>query len=119
MKIEIQGKPEFWFALTDEQMAVLELLSSVHYDLKCKMATMVNGFIYGWKNARSAVDKTSRRASFREIDTCLKILESLMMPPPAMSEAQQVVGHKLVKSFREALARADREGESWSLEIDV
>lgn len=119
MKIEIIGRPEFWFALTDAQMAVLELLSSVHYDGVCKDATKVGGFIYGWKNARASVEATTVRASFREIDTCLKILEVLMHPPAALQEAQQIVGHKLVRSFREALTAANTASQSWSLEIEA
>ena len=119
MKVEIYGKPEFWFALTDNQMAVLETLSAVHYDGVCKDATKGGGFLFAWKNARTDVPAIGLRASFREIDTCLKILEGLMMPPPTMSEAQQIAGHKLVKSFREALVQANVSSQSWSLEIEA
>lgn len=124
MKIGISGQPVFWFALTDEQMAVLDHLSALHYDGVCRGATKVGGFIYGWKNARAGSEEESRKrtilkASFREIDTCLKILEGLMHPPGNMPEAQQIEGRKLAKSFHAALTCANETSPSWSTEIEA
>ena len=120
MKIEIYGKPDFWFSLSDGQMAVLERLSGLHYDGVCKAATRVGGFIYGWKNARDVAYKmVSVSASFREIDTCLKILEGLQMPPADMTIGQVAIGQALAASFRVALSKANEVTKSWSTEIEA
>ena len=119
MKIEINGRPQFNFTLTDEQMAVLTLLSDLHYDAACKMANMVGGFIYGWRNARHHKSNAQLRASFREVDTCLKILEGLAFPPSEITIGQIDVGRALVKSFRVALTHANKETQSWSTEIEA
>jgi len=123
MNIEIYGRADFWFVLTDDQMEVLLRLSAVHYDGVCRRATHPGGFIYGWHMERSVHDGGDKnaklKATFREIDTCLKILEVLMHPPAGLTESQQIEGHKLVRSFRGALSHAEEIAPTWSTEIDA
>lgn len=119
MKFEIVGRPDFWFHLDPAQLKVLISLSNVHYDATCRAAASVGGFIYGWKNSLDWNPATKVKGAWRELDTCLKILEGLQVPPANMPDCYQTVGHKLVKSFRTALFRSNDEVAQWKTEIDV
>lgn len=80
---------EFWFRveidleLTKAEVEHLMACSKAHYDYKCKQASEVGGFIYGWRNhfeldpetGDGPEATTSVRATWHEMDLACKILE--------------------------------------------
>jgi hypothetical protein len=48
MKIEITAVPRYWLHMSLPHAKLLQKLSSMHYDAKCKSAGLVGGFLYGW-----------------------------------------------------------------------
>lgn len=116
MKFEIAGRPEFWFNLTDEQLYVLQTLSSVHYDGVCKQAAKLGGFIYGWTNARAFTKDANLKASWRELDTCCKILEGI---GPPLNADEEDVARDLAQKFHAALSHANRICPAWKDEFEA
>lgn len=73
MEAKIVLKPSFSLKLETDIVEILIQESSRHYDLSCRGASREGGFIFGWRNS---IDfGCSCAASFRELDTTLKILE--------------------------------------------
>lgn len=78
MKIEIRAQFVFELPLTAEQTAALITLSELHYDGRCRMAS--RGFLAGWRSQIAAavecdIPDYTVRASYDELDTCMKLLE--------------------------------------------
>lgn len=82
MDYEIIMRPEFALAITSKLALLMQRLSSMHYDGRCKAAGQPGpgGFINGWVNWTSGgEDAVMVTATPRELDTAMKIME---MPPP-------------------------------------
>lgn len=82
MKIELRAKVEFYVPVTEQDIDLLMTLSAAHYDDTCKAAGTIGGFIYGWKNHANTwqmldtpLSDRKVRASFSDLDLCLKIME--------------------------------------------
>lgn len=120
MKIEITAVPRYWLHLRLPTVKLLQRLSALHYDDKCKAASRPGGFLYGWavtlspyEGANVAEDGTLLddagipplvRASFEELDTVLKIVE---FPPPMV-----VADRLVVEDLRDSLYSAIKLAES-------
>ena len=66
--------------LTKKRIEHLIQQSEIHYDFTCQSAGRHGGFIYGWRNqlelmALRNTNSVEIVTTFREIDTCCKILE--------------------------------------------
>jgi hypothetical protein len=85
MQAVLHATPRFVVTLSLLEYYVLKRCSQCHYDGVCKSASLLGGFLYSWDFCiPESADRNNCTAtfdvmcSFREIDTCLKILE---MPP--------------------------------------
>lgn len=92
MEIKITAEPIAWVPLTDLEVDILVTCSQLHYDVLCRRAGELGGFIFGWKNStRWAVEQggpvPEQKVTLRDIDHCLKILE--VQPPTQDSMVQQ------------------------------
>ena len=117
MNIEICASPVFWVPLNLRQANILAFLSSHHYDGVCKDASRVGGFVYGWINHLSFNDGKSTdgepvkvRGEFRQLDTCMKILEGRMMLKTGKptDEEDLAIAHALANDLANALYQANR-----------
>jgi hypothetical protein len=78
-------------ALTEEELNMLGLLASNHYDAHCRSIAAVGGFLYGMRNHQQFATEADAQAkpvhalTFREIDTLCKILEMRDMLSPVQS----------------------------------
>lgn len=120
MKCTLTAQPIFWIDISLSQVQVLNEMSKMHYDAACRQASMSGGFLYGWHNTRwfEAEQKSAEpirlKASFRDLDLCLKILE---WPPTPMSQADSV--EQMRKSFSSFLAMSNELVPAFSHEIEV
>lgn len=72
-------RPRFMLTLSKPLVELLMKLSSIHYDWRCKAASKVGGFLYGWRNHFVKFELTSPvETTSHEMDTLMKIME---MPP--------------------------------------
>lgn len=76
--VTIVGAPVCYFALTEDEVKLLITLGQLHYDVNCKEAVSVGGFIYGWGNGPEYC-----KATPRELQLAAKILET---PPPDIKD---------------------------------
>lgn len=112
MNYEIYGVPRFEFRISRQQLDFLMDYSSAHYDTECRFASRVGGFVYGWNN-RMGIDSYTRvSASFRDLDTCLKILE---IPIPSMNLKDRKIQEELASSFRDMLTFANSQCKYWHI----
>jgi hypothetical protein len=107
MDFRIQGRPEFFFTLTLEEVTALIRLSEAHYDGACKEASRPgpNGFLYGWKNRLTWATEEGRptpqiSATWRELDLVLKITE---VWHGVKRDEDAEIGMRLHFSFRQAM----------------
>lgn len=129
MNIEITGTPAFHLPLTPIHIDVLMRLSDLHYDVTCKAASKLGGFLYGWNNAitwkeqnREPDDDTKYtvQADWRDLDICLKIMEITYMRGwfDAMESSHsraniQTAVNDLEQSFRGAMRLSTNARQSW------
>jgi hypothetical protein len=124
VQIEISAEPRFYVPLTLEEVEVLKELSSLHYDALCRASgePVTGGFIHGWWNSLSIQvnypisDEPTEalrpvKASWRELDLCLKIMEFV---PPNLAPEKKAVVAKLTKHFNGALRHATTVLPSWT-----
>lgn len=105
MKATIYAVPKFAITFTKTEIAVLTRCSDTHYDLLCKRASCVGGFLFGWYNCLTSPDEkypndeptAAITCLSRELDTCLKILE---MPPSDVQDAARKLARELSVLFR-------------------
>lgn len=107
MKIEMTASPVFRFALNDKQLEVLIKCSSHHYDMVCKDASKVGGFIYGWKNSMDFHKDLGDgylpcKASWRDLDCCMKILEGVHVCDEAEKITASEIRFAFIACFRAA-----------------
>jgi hypothetical protein len=62
--------------LTKEDVGRLTFYSGRHYDSKCRLASELGGFIYGWKNHAEYAEEIPVSATFDQVDLVCKILEA-------------------------------------------
>lgn len=117
--IGIAGKPVFVVEMTLDEAKVLMDLAAHHYDARCKEAGQPGpyGFIYGWSvllDPAFAPDPPQKvRAKWRDLDTCLKIMEfNLNHRDPFTKETAR----RLTAAFNEAMNLAEREMRNWQAE---
>jgi hypothetical protein len=109
-RVEFSYRIEVEVEFTGRDLAVLHHCANVHYDSVCKRAFQLGGFGWGWMNVflhmgpddesvvsfdldtieQGFAERTVQvRASYRELDTCAKILEQaqiLRLPEASGSE---------------------------------
>jgi len=114
MKIEINAQPVFWFNLTKEQIDLISSTALSHYDDYCRSVAKINGFVFGWRGRIYFDESLKLSASFRQIDTVLKILEFV-----GYTQSEKVdVAKNLSNSFRAALLTANREIGHLSITVE-
>jgi hypothetical protein len=119
MKVEIQGRPEFRFMLTLAQVDVLVKLSRGHYDSVCRAASDPNAphgdhFIYTWRACvEGAGEDYTHRASWRQLDVCLKIMEMAGM----CTRQEKAAVDKLRHAFFSAMSVANNHAATWTAEF--
>lgn len=117
MKIEITPRPLFELHLPIETIDLLMEMSRHHYDGVCKSASAVGGFIYGWRNSVSFVPESPVSATWRELDTMLKICENaqLLSDQPGARETIW----KLTKDVNKAMRHWNNVSKGWCASIDT
>lgn len=60
---------------TDEELNVIELCMTSHYDAHVYSAAANGGFMCGWKNRINMMGDRTLTCSFEQIDTCAKAIE--------------------------------------------
>ena len=137
MKVTIQGQPEFLLPLTLAEVEMIRKVSAKHYDAVCRDASIPEGyfpdnrnFLTSWRNtlenyvkypptdediADGFVVRVS--ATWRQIDTTLKILEpcnTFMLTP-----IDALAARHLSDDLREVLRAASQLYGKWSAEIET
>jgi len=124
MKIRIQGQPEFLLPLTIAEVELIRKVSAKHYDSVCRNASIGEGyfpdnrnFLTSWRNTLDNYEKypptdediaagfvTMVSATWRQLDTCCKILEqsNLFMLTPIDALAAKHLREDFHKGLREA-----------------
>jgi hypothetical protein len=117
MKIEINSQPVFNLPLPIGTIRLLIEMSSAHYDGVCKSASMVGGFIYGWNNSVSFSPEFPVSATWRELDTMLKICENtgIFSDRP---DTQKVI-RELAKAARYAMNQWNQKSSGFCLSLDT
>ena len=113
MRIEIIGRPEFHFVLVAGDLAMLIELSAHHYDGWCRSASKHGGFLYGWENCLDGTGRVEVTASWREVDTCCKIMESACW----FDKDTQTRAIFLSGAFRKAFYAANGASARWKVEV--
>lgn len=108
MKVAIHAHPVFHFYLGAQAVELLRKLSKKHYDAHCRSISEPGrgSFLWGWHTLCDGADGAEVSASFRDLDTCLKLLE---MPPPP----HQLQAFMLSAFFRAILAESNRITPTW------
>jgi hypothetical protein len=124
MDIHIRCTPSFDITLTSNHIALLAKLSVLHYDNKCKSASEENGFLKQWEYTVSAWiipihalggEPPFVRASFSDLDTCLKILEvtGLATRSKLLTEDEVKISRELRRDFSSVLQLANDKYHEW------
>lgn len=116
MKIEINSQPVFNLPLPIGTILLLMEMSAHHYDGVCKSAGMVGGFIYGWRNCVSFAPDLPVSATWRELDTMLKICENTGIFSDRPDEKQIIRG--LAKAVRYAMSQWNQKSSGFCLSLD-
>lgn len=104
MNITISWTPTFSCEFTLQQLDFLIEISKRHYDGVCRSASGVNGFLVQWRTRIEAEIFNSIRATFRELDTVLKICEMANF-----HEVDKQVITAMVSDIHSALTKANNE----------
>jgi hypothetical protein len=130
MKFIVQGQPEFRMALTLEDVAILMKTSAKHYDSVCREASATrefskdnSNFITSWQNILNSYKQFPLdegeigmvTATWRQIDTCLKILEQTHI----LTDIEQVVAGRIRYDFIRALSTVRPLYDQWRTEFDT
>lgn len=132
MKIRIQGQPEFLLPLTVAEVELMRKVSAKHYDHVCREASAEGyqdnrqNFLTTWLNVLNNYIKYPSddpdfvpcvSATWRQIDTTLKILEpcNLYMLTPIDTLAAKHLSYDLTAALR----AANELYGTWSAEIDT
>lgn len=119
MKFEIVGRPEFRFSLTLAQIGMLIDRSSHHYDMVCRAASAQEperGFLRVWDVCTRLNEGYVIQATWRQLDTCLKVLE---YPPFGTGPEEIATQRGLFNSIHKAMNAAMEESPHWVLNIDI
>jgi len=121
MDIKIQGVPQFTIEITIPQIDVLIKMARRHYDMTCREAGAAGhgpqGFLVQWHRIISSYKEWPCegvtpyiQASFRELDTCLKIMEYT----PTLSDEDHVIRDQLTLWFHRALRLSNKMYDRWA-----
>lgn len=116
MRIHIQGRPEFRFTLTWEQIDVLRKLSTYHYDASCRAAANPNApyganFLHTWWACMNGYGlEYQHRATWRQLDTTLKIMEMTT----GCTEGERNTVRGLAGAFNRAMNTARECMSAWT-----
>jgi len=136
MKVRIQGQPEFLLPLTIADVEMIRKVSAQHYDAVCREASGEayqsdnRNFLTSWRNILQSYEKyppteediaagfvPTVSATWRQIDTVLKILEpcNTFMLTPIDTLAARHLSDDLLQVLR---AAGDLYGK-WSATIET
>jgi hypothetical protein len=116
MQINISVQFMFDVPLTAQHVAALIKLSQHHYDHRCKEASSETGFLTVWlrmiNNCTTlGLDVAPTRATWSELDTCLKLLETRRLAALLIGEAD--LCDDLNRAFAGALGLAGSKYHDW------
>jgi hypothetical protein len=101
MQALLRATPRFIVTLSLSEYHTLKRCSQCHYDGVCACASKLGGFLYAWDFCISEGTDRNKSSStfevlcdFRQIDTCLKILE---VPPPDVAREAYALSAQLRK----------------------
>jgi hypothetical protein len=114
MKFEIKGRPHFSFQLPAEKVEVLRYCAERHYDAVCRSSGEPGGFLWGWLNAANF--GMSATATWRDIDTALKIME---YTPPGTHPNRMAIIMELRNAFHRLLDYTNATTRHWKAEFDT
>ena len=117
MEIDIRTQADFHFTLSDAEFEILVRLSASHYDHVCKSASKDGGFLNRWQRSHEVWKECENpdgvkelTATFRDLDTCLKIMEM----PTLITNAEQLrLLRNMRKHFLAVLSRANQGYHEW------
>jgi hypothetical protein len=137
MKIRIQGQPEFLLPLTVLQVELIRKVSEKHYDHVCRDASIEGyiddnrNFLTSWRNILSNYVKyppteediasgfvVSVSATFRQLDTCCKILESFNLFALG-NPLDRIEAGQLYNDLRAAMREANYLSAGWAATLDT
>lgn len=107
MVITITGSPMFKLPLSQRQIRLFRMISTVHYDARCREAGQVGGFLYGWAMG-GPID-----GSAHKMGLLLKLGEYSF--PLGVHEAKEV--GDICRSIRRAMEMADIFRDRWVEEV--
>lgn len=116
MKIEVVARPLFNLPLPLETVKLLMLMSSRHYDGRCKSASAVGGFIYGWNNSVTYSPDLPVSATFHELDVTLKICENTMALDEQTGARETI--RRLVQDVHLAVSGWNRASHDWRVTVE-
>lgn len=108
MNYKIIQRPEFGLAMTNQVARLMQRLSSMHYDGRCKAAGQPgpDGFINGWVNWTNGPEaETLVILTAHQMDTAMKIIEML----PTLEPDERA----LLLDLRATIIKAMREAKVW------
>ncbi|WP_157979478.1 hypothetical protein [Rhodoferax ferrireducens] len=117
MRIEITSQPRFELPLSLETVDLLMEMSRHHYDFVCKQASAVGGFIYGWRNSVSFVPESPVSATWRELDTVLKICENFCVLDSKSTARASI--WRLTSDLKLAISHWNCISNQWRLTIET
>lgn len=123
--ILIRSEPTFIVPMTRDEIDVLILCATRHYDRQCQLMAQPfrgpgtrNGVLVVWKQSIDASlsfapDETPTvPASFRDLDRCLKLLEH--PPEDTLNEPQRAAIQTLRGAFTQAMQDANVLIQNWT-----
>lgn len=136
MKIRIQGQPEFLLPLTVAEVELIRKVSAKHYDHVCRDASLDGyhndnrNFLTSWRNILDGYVKyppteediaagfvPSVSATFRQIDTTCKILESCNLF--GLTNIDALAAKHLYNDLRDAMREANYLSAGWAATLDT
>jgi len=98
------------FSLTRAELETITIMSKHHYDYKCRAASEVGGFIYGWHNSfdfmdvdGKPADKIEVRLGSDNLDLLCKICENVISLGDKRKDGDRIY-RVISKMLRDAIA---------------
>lgn len=119
MQINISTQFVFDVPLTEKHVLALIKLSKLHYDGRCRLASSESphGFLTLWRRMIEAeiaadLNVSPTRASFAELDTCLKLLEAISVIRVSNQELSALCD-EMTTAFHGAINLANSKYSEW------
>lgn len=120
--ITIRAQAIFVLPVTLLLIGALEKCASLHYDSTCKATADERGLLWSWRICCQPLEKGAAplepvRASFRDLDTLLKVCEFLGHLQHLISHEEMAELHRFKGNVSRALHRANDLYDVWREEV--